>query len=673
MWLRTCAFIAVAPLAVTTLDGTAQASLSTPQRSLRALGGRPVWVPICSKRGVNGSAAYYDAVNTSIMDQVMCYAPSWGSVTAIKLLYAAFDMPQQGEVDRNIIATIANASIFVPTLPSNQVYTSTAFNTSSTYINCSPTAGNGCNSVSAGQLVSSAGTYFGAGTYVTSVVNSFAAGGGNLPTATQINLSSSPTAANSGGLAVTFTGQIIPARWGGNRGVAVVPAHDIVSSDPVTVTLPPNTQYFVRTAATMSGAGLQISDYPGGFRFTGAQNEFDARSTSLNDQTMAPTNVSNTGGGFWGPVAVLGLVTPGAGITPSGAVLVLGDSIAAGTGDLPDNLNLQGYVQRSLENNVPFVTAARGSTTASEEALQGAGQFALATDTGITDVLLELGRNDIQQFSASAATLETYIGTIASRYGHAGKRVWCFTIPPTTISGDGWTTLLNQSWINTSTTTTSASASGTTSIALVSVTGITIGQAAVIPPPSQSVGSVSYPANTTSITLQSTTGLYGGQAVYGSGIAAGTTISNINGLTLTLSHPTSGAVAALETLTFGTGLAPGTKVTAVNTGTNAITIAPATIAAIPSSTVIYTGSQIANSAETARETYNTYLRGATGLAALGCYGLVDDDAYMADLGGSYKWRVDLGAGSIDGVHPAAVIHSAVVNAGVITPAMFYAP
>jgi hypothetical protein len=46
---------------------------------------------------------------------------------------------------------------------------------------------------------------------------------------------------------------------------------------------------------------------------------------------------------------------------------------------------------------------------------------------------------------------------------------------------------------------------------------------------------------------------------------------------------------------------------------------------------------------------------------------------MADLGGSYKWRVDLGAGSIDGVHPAAAVHTAVVNAGVITPAMFYAP
>ncbi len=673
MWLRTCALLAIALLAVGTLAKDARASLNTPQRSLRALGGRPVWVPICSRRGVNGSAAYFDQVNTAVMDQVMCYAPSWGSVTAIKLLYAGFDMPQQGEVDRSIVATISNASIFVPTLPSNQVYTSAAFNTSSTYINCSPTAGTGCNSVSAGQLVSSAGTYFGAGTYVTSIVNSFAAGGGNLPTGTQINLSSSPTASNGGGLAVTFSGQITPARWGGNRGVVVVPAHDVVSSDPVTVMLPPNTQYFIRTAATMSGTGLQISDYPGGFRFTGTQNEFDARGTSLNDQTMAPTNISNTGGGFWGPVAVLGLVTPNAGVIAPGAVLVLGDSIAAGTGDMPDSLHLQGYVQRSLENNVPFVTAARGSTTASEEASQGAGQFALSTDAGITDVLLELGRNDIQQFSTSAAALEAYIGSIASRYGQAGKRVWCFTVPPTTISGDGWTTLLNQSWIETSTTTTSLVASGASSIALSSVAGVTIGQTVVIPPSSQSVGSASYPPNTSAITLQSTTGLYGGQAVYGSGIATGTTISGISGLTLTLSKPTSGAVPALETLTFGTGLAPGTKITAVNSGTNAITISPSTVAAISLSTVIYTGSQTANAAESARQTYNTYLRSAAGRAALGCYGLVDDDAYMADLGGSYKWRVDLGAGSIDGVHPAAAVHTAVVNAGVITPAMFYAP
>ncbi len=651
-------------------DKRALASLNTPQRSLRGLGGRQTWVPICSRRGINGSAAYFDAIDTASMDQVMCYSPSWGTVTAVKLVYAAFDMPQQGEVDRNIVATISNASVFVPTLPSNVVYTSLPFSTTSTSITCSPTAGIGCNSVSAGQLVSSDGTYFASGTYVTSVTNSFAAGPGNQPIGTQINLSASPTANNSGGLPVTFAGEIVPARWGGNKGVVITPAHDVVTSDPITVALPANTQFFVRTSAIMSAAGIQISDYPGGFRYSGNQVEFDARGAALNDHTMDPTNLPNTGGGFWGPTVVLGLVTPNSGAPMPGSVLVLGDSIAAGTGDLPDNLNLQGYIQRSMENTTPFVTAARGSTTALEEVDQGAGQFALANDTGITDVLLELGRNDIQQFSESASVLKSNISAIANRYGQAGKRVWCFTVPPTTISSDGWTTLANQSWITTSYNAANIASVGATIIVMSGVNGITPGQDVLIPPLSQSLGAVPAAIGAISVTVQSTAGLSVGQAVYGPGIAAGTAITGISGSAIGLSQPTAMVVPAYTALTFGTAIAPGTTVVAVNLATKAITISSPTLGAVATATTIYTGSQVGNANEITRESYNAFLRSANGLSALGCYGLIDDDAYMADLAGSNKWRVDLGAASIDGVHPASALHGAVVKAGIIAPGMF---
>jgi hypothetical protein len=404
-------------------------------------------VPICSRRGVNGSAAYYDGIDTAVMDQVMCYSPSWGTVTAVKLVYAAFDMPQQGEVDRPITATIANASIFVPTAPINSVLTSAAFASGASAIQCSPTTVAGCNAISVGQYVSgpAGSSYFSPGAYVTSVTNGFATSG-NAPTATTINLSAPTLAANPGGLLVSYTGQITPARFGGRVGVVVAPAHDVVTSDPVTIAIAPTTQFFVRTAATMSGVGLQIADMPGGYRYTGANNEFDSRGTSLSDHTLDPTNISNTGGGFWGPSAVLALVTPTGGLVGPGAVLILGDSIAAGTGDGPDALQNEGYIERSLDNNVPFVTAARGSTNAGEEAMQGNGQMALATDTGITDVLLELGRNDIWETHSAYIIVEGYIHTIASRYNAAGKRVWCFTATPTTDSTDGWTTLVNQSW-----------------------------------------------------------------------------------------------------------------------------------------------------------------------------------------------------------------------------------
>jgi hypothetical protein len=413
-------------------------------------------------------------------------------------------------------------------------------------------------------------------------------------------------------------------------------------------------------------------DYPGvGARIVGNNNEFDSRSTGLNDQTMTPTTLGNSGGGYWCPVMVLGLVAPNAGAVAPGAALILGDSIAAGTGDQADSLGLQGYIQRSLENNVPFVTAARGSTLAFGLAGSGNGQYALSVDTGITDVLLEDGRNDIQQFGTAATALETLIKAIATRYVNAGKRVWCFTIPPTTISGDGFTTLANQSWIQTSYTAGAAASSGSTSLTLSGVSNVAVGQSVVMPPPSQTT-SVAAPQGSTTVTLGSVSGLYTGQAVYGPGIATGSVIGGISGQAVTLSTATSGLVPANAGLTFGTGVAPGTTVSAVNNSTKTITLSTSTIAAIAAGATIYTGSQSMNAAETQRQAYNNFLRSASSRASLGCAGLVDDDLVLADRGGSLKWRVDLGAASVDGVHPNGVLHQAAINASLITPAMFVA-
>jgi hypothetical protein len=95
-----------------------------------------------------------------------------------------------------------------------------------------------------------------------------------------------------------------------------------------------------------------------------------------------------------------------------------------------------------------------------------------------------------------------------------------------------------------------------------------------------------------------------------------------------------------------------------------------TVAAIATGAVIYTGQNSANSNETSREAYNAYLRTSAGLTSLGCDGLIDDDEIMADAAGTHKWRVDLGSASADGVHPASALHTAIVAAGLIVPAMF---
>ncbi len=575
----------------------AQAGLVTPPKSLRALAGRQVWVPVCSRRGVNGSSAWFDNTNTAVMDQVACVSPSYGTVTAVKLVYAAFDMPQQGEADRPVTAT-GTAAVYVPSGNPNTVLANGSVASGSTVLNFLSTT-LGANGISVGQLVSSSGGGIAANAYVVSVANSFAAGSGNQPVSTAVTMSAPTTAATAAGQPMSFTGSFIPVKFGGRRQFTIEPAHDVVTSDPVAVELPAGTSFYVRSFASVSAVGLQLMDYPGsGSRLAG---EFDNRSTTPLDQTMVPLALSNTGGGYWCPVAVLGLVTLPAGQPNPGAVLIVGDSIAAGTGDNADALGLQGYIQRSLENTIGFVTAARGSTTAFSVVAHGDGQYALSVDTGITDVLLEDGRNDLLSYQVTDVQLEGYIGQIVARYAQAGKRVWCFTVPPTTQSNDGWTSLANQSW--------------TVAVA--------------------NTGSTAAAVGSTSVTMASLANLAVGQAVSGTGIAAGSLVTALGANSITLSVPLSAALPAATKLSFGAGTAS------------------------------------ASPAEMYRQSYNSYLRQHA--SVLGCNGVIDPDKVFADQGGSGKWRVDLGFASADGVHPAAALHQAAVNAGLIAPVMFQAP
>jgi hypothetical protein len=175
---------------------TAHGAVNQPHRSLRALGGRQIWVPLCSRRGVNGSAPWFDNTATAVMDQQACISPTWGTVTAIKLVFAAFDMPQQGEVDRPVTAT-GTASVFAPGLNSVTVIGGAGVASGSTVLNPFPGTGLGANGVSVGQLAASGGGRIAAGAYVSGVANGFAAGSGNVPVSTVVTLSASTAAATA--------------------------------------------------------------------------------------------------------------------------------------------------------------------------------------------------------------------------------------------------------------------------------------------------------------------------------------------------------------------------------------------------------------------------------------------------------------------------------------------
>ncbi|CAN5950708.1 unnamed protein product [Sphagnum jensenii] len=405
---------------------------------------------------------------------------------------------------------------------------------------------------------------------------------------------------------------------------------------------------------------------PSSYRYTGTYNEFDNRGTTLSDHTLDPTNQSNTGGGFWGPTAVLALVTPNSGTIPPGTVLILGDSIIAGTGDVPDSVYLQGYGQRSLENNIPFITLARGSTTLQEEVNAGTGQFSFINDDTIySDVLIGLGRNDLISFSQSPAAVLANLTTLTARYSNAGLRTWCVTVPPTTISNDGWTTTANQAWLQTNYTTTGTVASGAGSIVLSSSSNVASGELVTVPTITSSLSSTLSNGSSLMV-MTSVSALSAGEFVYGPGSSSGMTISSISGSTLTLSGTVTlpATLPSGVTYNFGTAIYPGTTITATSGAT--ITLSHVTIGTISSGGTIDLGvfaptSQVSG-LESNRESYNTSLRG-TGYLSYGCNELIDVDASMADPGGSYKWRTDLGAASVDGIHPNSVLHSKVISDG----------
>jgi hypothetical protein len=270
-------------------------------------------------------------------------------------------------------------------------------------------------------------------------------------------------------------------------------------------------------------------------------------------------------------------------------------------------------LQRSFENNLPFVTAARGSTTALALLNHGDGQYALSIDTGITDVMLAVGRNDIEQFSMAATQVEANVQAVATRYVNAGKRVWCFTIPPTTYSNDAWTTVSNQSF----------------------------------PFAAYATGATVTSAGATTITLTSVSNLLVGMSV---ALNASTNIP-------------------------AQAVAPGTVITSINVSSSSVTISTPTVNALPASTKLYFGAALAGGSalETQRLAYNAFARANWKSAGSACTGLIDIDAIVADQGGSGKWRTDLGQASADGVHPSSVLHQAVVNAGVLSPSRFTAP
>lgn len=398
-----------------------------------------LYLPIGGRmRGLPGSGGAYDATNNTVRDQTKYRTPLNYAVKSIRLALSGFDISSQGEVDRANNRT-GYASIYLST-PSVVCTTNSTASAGTSDLTFTPNVNNK-NAPQVGMAVS--GTNIPAGAYVTAVTPTYNTGNGNITSLT-VTINDLFTGGGiSSGQSITFTGKIFPATWAGVRQYTLEPRHDFLISDPIRVNIPADTDFFVRMFTRVEDLGLALAALPVSGSLTG---EASQRGTDQADSTLTPVTPSNSGGGFVCPAFILAELDID---TDLPSVLVVGDSIAAGTGDTADAYGRCGYINKALNNTTCFASVARGGHLATQLEAAGNGQFAAAVAISATDVIIELCRNDIWNSYSASATL-TSLRNAAAPYLAAGMKVWVTTCPPTTTSTDGWTTLVNQTISNAS-------------------------------------------------------------------------------------------------------------------------------------------------------------------------------------------------------------------------------
>lgn len=217
-----------------------------------------------------------------------------------------------------------------------------------------------------------------------------------------------------------------------------------VFSDPIGLFVAADGYLFVRWAAYTAAGGSNI--LPGGAAPapTGGQGLVSINTAS---QIQATGSITANIGGVKIPI-LLGRPT-----SPLVSVIIVGDSIAAGTGDTATAAGDIGFVQRGLVSvsghRVPSHAQSSGGLTFAAVTIDKAFRSRALWRYG-THLVCTLGTNDIAA-ATSFADMKTYAtnlwtaakNTISDAYGIPLKVAQC-TIMPRTTSSDSWATAANQ-------------------------------------------------------------------------------------------------------------------------------------------------------------------------------------------------------------------------------------
>lgn len=224
-----------------------------------------------------------------------------------------------------------------------------------------------------------------------------------------------------------------PVYFNGRRE-AVIDAGGYVMSDPVGITLPANTAFFIRTTVKVALTGEL---WPVGQALVTAEGESYTNSDNVDNLI----NMGANGNPSLGPVAVVGTV-----VERIPSVLIMGSSAAvAGTDSAIEAGNPtrdMGYAARLLNNEFGYVRIARNSEPV-ENVLADTRRASLISALKPSHVVCLYGAPNIANGN-SFATVQTRLLTLWQRLADQGIRVLQATLTPVTTSTDAWATLENQ-------------------------------------------------------------------------------------------------------------------------------------------------------------------------------------------------------------------------------------
>ncbi len=233
----------------------------------------------------------------------------------------------------------------------------------------------------------------------------------------------------------------------GGTSTTVPDGTPILLSEPVGFDLAAGGSFWIRHSCSVSAANLYLPTNAS----AKASSDTDFASAAASSQVAATGAMTTPSGGAVQagmlPFAVLGV--PAA---PMAAVLVLGDSIADGTGDSVDSAGNAGYIARGLASvggyPVPYAKQTVSGDYLSKNTLDTSPRKRVLWPYA-THLICELGHNDI----AGGATLATIQGHLQGIWRAAKRTIGPYgkplhvtqcTILPRTTSSNGWRAAADQ-------------------------------------------------------------------------------------------------------------------------------------------------------------------------------------------------------------------------------------